>query len=121
LRSALLVGKLRQDGCTLRLLLSAHTHADANVLLRPSAETSLKAPNGAMDDYRKSLLVKEALVFAIEGFSQIPIPFRPESDIRDLQTILLGLVQEDVSLASLQKQARDRLDRIKAAPRPKSG
>jgi hypothetical protein len=61
---------------------------------------------------RDNFILVEALSFAIEAFSGLPIEFRPDNNIADMKRILDELVKQDTNLAQSQLLARRKLDQV---------
>jgi hypothetical protein len=57
------------------------------------------------DDY----IIVEALTFAVEALSKLPIVFRPESNIKDMKRLLDARVKQDATLGQAQQIAQRRV------------
>ena len=71
---------------------------------------------------RDAYVMVEALTFAIEALSGLPIEHRPDNNITDMKRILDDFVKGDASVALHQSIARKRLENVlKYRPNPGSG
>lgn len=66
-----------------------------------------------IDDPRNRLLIRQALVFAIEALAELPAERRPESNISDMRAMLND--ENPVHMAQDQRQARSWLDWLRSA------
>ena len=58
---------------------------------------------------RDAFIIVEALTFAVEALSKLPIEFRPDSDIEDMKRLIDELIKEDAAVAQMQMIAQRRL------------
>jgi hypothetical protein len=54
-------------------------------------------------------IIVEALTFAVEALSKLPIEFRPTDNIEDMKRLIEELIKEDAAVAKLQMIAQQRL------------
>ena len=77
-------------------------------------------PNAKDLTGRDAYVMVEALTFAIEALSGLPIEHRPDNNIVDMKRLLDDIVKGDASVALHQSIARKRLENVLKYP-PKSG
>lgn len=71
---------------------------------------------------RDAYIMVEALTFAIEALSGLPIEHRPDNNIADMKRLLEDFVKHDANLALVQSIARERLKNVlKYTQKPRSG
>jgi hypothetical protein len=58
---------------------------------------------------RDCYTIVEALTFAVEALSKLPIEFRPDSNIGDMKRLIEAAVKQDANLGQLQRIAQRRL------------
>jgi hypothetical protein len=58
---------------------------------------------------RDAYIMVEALAFAVEALSKLPIEFRPDNNIADMMRLIDDLVMQDATLAQAQAIAQRRL------------
>jgi hypothetical protein len=58
---------------------------------------------------RDAYIIVEALTFAVEALSKLPIEFRPDNNIADMMRLIDDLVLKDATLAQAQAVAQRRL------------
>ena len=61
---------------------------------------------------RDAYVMVEALTFAIEALSGLPIEHRPDNNIADMKRLLDNFVKGDASVALHQSIARKRLENV---------
>ena len=54
-------------------------------------------------------IIVEALTFAVEALSKLPIEFQPDSNIGDMKRLIDEMMKEDASLGQAQQIAQRRL------------
>ena len=69
---------------------------------------------------RDAYVMVEALTFAIEALSGLPLEHRPDNNIVDMKRLLDDIVKGDASVALHQSIARKRLENVLKYP-PKPG
>ena len=69
---------------------------------------------------RDTYLLVEALTFAVEALSGLPIEFRPDNNIKDMKRLLDGLIKQDANLAQSQWHARRKVDQVLTHSRPRN-
>src|ERR1700704_2198053 len=58
---------------------------------------------------RDAFIIVEALTFAVEALSRLPIEFRPDNNINDMKRLIDEAVKQDRTLAQAQLIAHRRL------------
>ena len=58
---------------------------------------------------RDGYIIVEALTFAVEALSKLPIEHRPDSNIDDMKRLIEAAIKQDATLGQLQKIAQRRL------------
>jgi hypothetical protein len=58
---------------------------------------------------RDAYIIVEALTFAVEALSKLPIEFRPDNNIEDMKRLLDARVKQDATLGQVQRSAQRRL------------
>jgi hypothetical protein len=58
---------------------------------------------------RDAYIMVEALTFAVEALSKLPIEFRPDNNIADMMRLIDDMVMQDATLAQAQAVAQRRL------------
>jgi len=67
---------------------------------------------------RDNYIIVEALTFAVEGLSKLPVEFRPDNNIEDMKRLIDEFVKQDAALAQVQKIAQRRLATLLTHKRP---
>jgi hypothetical protein len=65
---------------------------------------------------RDAYVMVEALTFAIDALSGLPIEHRPDNNITDMKRLLEDFVKRDASVALHQSIARKRLENVLKYP-----
>jgi hypothetical protein len=63
---------------------------------------------------RDAYILVEALTFAVEALSKLPIEFRPDSNIDDMKRLLDARVKQDATLGQAQHIAQRRVEALLA-------
>jgi hypothetical protein len=58
---------------------------------------------------RDAYIIVEALTFAVEALSKLPIMFRPDNNIKDMKRLIDEAVMQDATLGQVQQIAQRRL------------
>ena len=58
---------------------------------------------------RDAFIIVEALTFAVEALSKLPVEFRPDNNIDDMKRLIDASVKQDATLGKLQQLAQRRL------------
>jgi hypothetical protein len=58
---------------------------------------------------RDGYIMVEALTFAVEALSKLPIEHRPDNNIDDMKRLIEAAVKQDANLGQLQRIAQRRL------------
>jgi hypothetical protein len=58
---------------------------------------------------RDTYIIVEALTFAVEALSKLPIEFRPDNNIEDMKRLIDARVKQDATLGQAQQIAQRRL------------